>query len=129
MAPSQCSCTGTARWTSSIRSVCIQQERFYDEVQLAKQHRFQFLPFGAGPRMCLGAGFAQVLSYSLSCADILVPHSSAPSSCSWARDHACASARPSHSAHSNKLTGIVTAARRQNILVGCGKTATCGMQF
>lgn len=36
------------------------QERFYDEAQLAKQHRYQFLPFGAGPRMCLGAGFAQV---------------------------------------------------------------------
>lgn len=38
------------------------QERFYDEAQAAKQHRYQFLPFGAGPRMCLGAGFAQVLS-------------------------------------------------------------------
>ena len=36
------------------------QDRFYDEAQAAKQHRYQFLPFGAGPRMCLGAGFAQV---------------------------------------------------------------------
>ena len=36
------------------------QVRFYDEARAAQQHRYQFLPFGAGPRMCLGAGFAQV---------------------------------------------------------------------
>jgi cytochrome P450 len=36
----------------------------------AKLHRFQFLPFGAGARMCLGASFAQ-MSVSLMVATLL----------------------------------------------------------
>lgn len=36
------------------------QERFFDEDEAQKHHRYQYLPFGAGPRMCLGAGFASV---------------------------------------------------------------------
>jgi len=35
-------------------------DRFYDEEQAARHHRFQYLPFGGGPRMCLGAGFASM---------------------------------------------------------------------
>lgn len=35
-----------------------------------KLHRFQFLPFGAGARMCLGASFAQ-MSVSLMVATLL----------------------------------------------------------
>lgn len=42
------------------------QERFSPEAEAA-HHRFQWLPFGAGPRMCLGAGFAQVRSLHASC--------------------------------------------------------------
>ncbi|GFR44797.1 hypothetical protein Agub_g6132, partial [Astrephomene gubernaculifera] len=34
-------------------------DRFSPEAEAA-QHRFQWLPFGAGPRMCLGASFAQM---------------------------------------------------------------------
>ncbi|GLI63266.1 hypothetical protein VaNZ11_006170 [Volvox africanus] len=34
-------------------------DRFSPEGEAA-QHRFQWLPFGAGPRMCLGASFAQM---------------------------------------------------------------------
>jgi cytochrome P450 len=36
----------------------------------SKLHRFQFLPFGAGARMCLGASFAQ-MSVSLMVATLL----------------------------------------------------------
>lgn len=36
----------------------------------ARLHRFQFLPFGAGARMCLGASFAQ-MSVSLMVATLL----------------------------------------------------------
>jgi cytochrome P450 len=36
----------------------------------AAHHRFQFLPFGAGARMCLGASFAQ-MSVSLMVASLL----------------------------------------------------------
>lgn len=36
----------------------------------AQLHRFQFLPFGAGARMCLGASFAQ-MSVSLMVATLL----------------------------------------------------------
>lgn len=35
-------------------------ERFFDEKEAKSHHRFQYLPFGAGPRMCLGAGFASM---------------------------------------------------------------------
>ncbi len=42
------------------------QERFSPEAEAA-HHRFQWLPFGAGPRMCLGAGFAQARSLHASC--------------------------------------------------------------
>lgn len=43
--------------------------RFSPENEAAL-HRFQFLPFGAGARMCLGASFAQ-MSVSLSVATLL----------------------------------------------------------
>ncbi|KIY99113.1 hypothetical protein MNEG_8851 [Monoraphidium neglectum] len=43
--------------------------RFSPEAEAAR-HRFQFLPFGAGARMCLGAGFAQ-MSVSLMVATLL----------------------------------------------------------
>ena len=32
--------------------------RFAPEARAA-QHRYQYIPFGAGPRVCVGAGFAQ----------------------------------------------------------------------
>lgn len=42
------------------------QERFSPEAEAA-HHRFQWLPFGAGPRMCIGAGFAQARSLHARC--------------------------------------------------------------
>ncbi|GLC47259.1 hypothetical protein PLESTB_001835900 [Pleodorina starrii] len=44
-------------------------DRFSPEAEAA-HHRFQWLPFGAGPRMCLGASFAQ-MSVSLMAATLL----------------------------------------------------------
>lgn len=44
-------------------------DRFSPEEE-AKLHRFQWLPFGAGPRMCLGSSFAQ-MSVSLMAATLL----------------------------------------------------------
>eukprot|EP00198_Chlamydomonas_reinhardtii_P014407 XP_001703744.1 cytochrome P450 [Chlamydomonas reinhardtii] len=44
-------------------------DRFSPERE-ARQHRFQWLPFGAGPRMCLGASFAQ-MSVALMAATLL----------------------------------------------------------
>ncbi len=45
-----------ALWTNPLR---FDPSRFSPESE-ASLHRFQYLPFGAGSRMCLGAQFAQV---------------------------------------------------------------------
>jgi cytochrome P450 len=44
-------------------------DRFLPEAE-AQHHRFQFLPFGAGPRMCLGSSFA-LMSVTLVAASLL----------------------------------------------------------
>lgn len=43
-------------WPSPLE---FQPERFDPEIE-ESMHRFQWAPFGAGPRMCLGANFAQM---------------------------------------------------------------------
>ncbi|KAG2490073.1 hypothetical protein HYH03_011538 [Edaphochlamys debaryana] len=53
-------------WREPLR---FDPDRFSAEAE-AQQHRFQWLPFGAGPRMCLGASFAQ-MSVALMAATLL----------------------------------------------------------
>jgi cytochrome P450 len=35
-------------------------DRFLPEAQGSRQHRFVYFPFGGGPRLCIGKGFALV---------------------------------------------------------------------
>lgn len=58
----------------SRRCACHTQERFAAEAEVG-HHRFQWLPFGAGPRMCLGAGFAQVRCSTESQYPMIIWHS------------------------------------------------------
>ncbi|KAG2435417.1 hypothetical protein HYH02_011918 [Chlamydomonas schloesseri] len=43
-----------------LEPLAFDPDRFFSPEREAAQHRFQWLPFGAGPRMCLGASFAQM---------------------------------------------------------------------
>jgi len=51
-------------------------ERFAPE-DFEKMHRFQWVPFGAGPRMCLGANFAE-MSVTLMVATLMQKHRYTP---------------------------------------------------
>jgi hypothetical protein len=77
--------------------------RFSPEAEAAR-HRFQFLPFGAGARMCLGAGFAQ-MSVSLMVATLLQRLRFEPVRCAAAAA-AAAAAMTSDAAQGNLGGGV-----------------------